>query len=1033
MSTKRPACEDHDISPGHSEKKFKGSESEGARLVMSQQKRGNGDYTVGWICAISTEYIAAQAFLDKAHNPPESVPQNDNNNYTLGEIGKHNVVIAVLPKGRYGTTSAASVARDMLRTFPNVRIGLMVGIGGGAPSRKHDIRLGDIVVSTPYDREGGVFQYDFGKAIQDKEFKVTGHLNQPPIFLTTAVSGLEAQYKLHGHHLEEAIKGILEKKPRLRKEFKRPDPKSDRLYLSGFTHPADVEATCADECGDDPSRLVIRSLRTQDDDNPAVYYGTVASANQLMKNALLRDKFAKENGVLCFEMEAAGLMDHFPCLVIRGICDYSDTHKNNDWQGYAAIAAAAYAKDLLARIPVNKLEAEKRISEVLSSIEQNVYEARCDVKDLALEQRRIELDHWLSPPVPSKNHNEALKQHQKGTGSWFLQSDAFVAWKSQRNSFLWLYGIPGCGKTILSSTIIENLRSLSIQPLLYFYFDFNHTKKQTLRGVVCSLISQLYYTCNSAQEPLNALFSSYKDKNTQPSCESLCKVLREMIEKTEEIWIVLDAIDECVERKGSPTEGLLLWIRDLVKLEQKNVHCLVTSRPEQDIQSEMSNLVSEKNRISIQSDLVNDDILAYICARVREGEGLKRWRDREDVQKEIEEELAHKANGMFRWVRCQIDALEVCLDYPTLRTALDSLPKTLDETYARILNTIPDSHKQPALRILQFLTFSERPLRIEEAVDALAVNVDKSPHFSPKNRMPDPQEITRYCSSLVTVVSVKGKDDLEHVQLQLAHFSVKEYLTSDRLHSSTAHGLREAAARLSIARVCLSYLLQFDRLVSLEKIRKGFPFAEYSAMFWMSNARVAACESKLMDLVERLFCYQESSYSICYSLYRPDELWHNHISYRSKPASPLYYAAFGGLRESVRLLLDKDTDINAQGGYYGNALQAASFEGHEQLVKLLLDKGADINAQGGGYGNALQAASFEGHEQLVKLLLDKGADVNAQGGDYGNALQAASEAAARQGRRRQRAGWRLRQRAPGGFRRMPRAAGEAAAQQGRRR
>lgn len=366
MSTKRSACEDHNNSSRHAKKRFKGPESEGARLVMSQQKRRNGDYTIGWICAITTEYVAAQAFLDATHSLPESVPQNDSNNYTLGEIREHNVVIAVLPKGGYGTTSAASVARDMLRTFPNVRIGLMVGIGGGAPSPKHDIRLGDIVVSTPYNKEGGVFQYDFGKAIQDREFQVTGHLNQPPIVLGAAASGLEAQYELHGHQLEEAINNVLEENPRLKKKYKRPDPDTDKLYLSGLTHPADNEANCAEVCGDGPSKLVPRNLRTQDDNNPAVHYGIVASANQLMKNAPLRDKFAKEKGVLCFEMEAAGLMNHFPCLIIRGICDYSDTHKRKEWQGYAAMAAAAYAKDLLYRIPPNRVEAEKRIGDVLS-------------------------------------------------------------------------------------------------------------------------------------------------------------------------------------------------------------------------------------------------------------------------------------------------------------------------------------------------------------------------------------------------------------------------------------------------------------------------------------------------------------------------------------------------------------------------------------------------------------------------------------------------------------------------------------------
>lgn len=149
------------------------------------------------------------------HVHPNMYPPYDNNVYTLGNIKEHNVVIAVLPVGEYGTSSAAGVARDMLHTFPNIRIGLMVGVGGGVPSLKHDIRLGDIVVSTPQDGKGGVLQYDFGKTIQEQSFQRTSFLNQPPTVLRTAVNALEAQYELHGHHLEEAIQNALGRYPRI--------------------------------------------------------------------------------------------------------------------------------------------------------------------------------------------------------------------------------------------------------------------------------------------------------------------------------------------------------------------------------------------------------------------------------------------------------------------------------------------------------------------------------------------------------------------------------------------------------------------------------------------------------------------------------------------------------------------------------------------------------------------------------------------------------------------------------------------------
>jgi nucleoside phosphorylase len=334
----------------------------------SKLQFANGDYTVGWICAISTEAVAARAFLDEEHESPQSVSENDNNDYTLGGIGKHRVVIVVLPDGEYGTTSAASAARDMLHSFPNIRIGLMVGIGGGAPSPEHDIRLGDVIISAPRNGNSGVLRYDFGKTIQNQSFSTTQFLDQPPTILRTAANGLKTQYEIHGHQLENAIEKVLSMKPRLRKRYSRPGTNTDRLYRPEVIHPTGEQpgyhkTGCATTCGDSMTNLIPRSVRGAYDNDPEIHYGLVASADQLMENALVRDLLATEKGVLCFETEAAGLMNHFPCLVIRGICDYSDSHKNTEWHGYAAMTAAAYAKDLLYRIPPSKVETEKKIVE----------------------------------------------------------------------------------------------------------------------------------------------------------------------------------------------------------------------------------------------------------------------------------------------------------------------------------------------------------------------------------------------------------------------------------------------------------------------------------------------------------------------------------------------------------------------------------------------------------------------------------------------------------------------------------------------
>jgi nucleoside phosphorylase len=176
-------------------------------------------YTVGFICALTVEKVAACCFLDREHPPPDFQLPGDNNDYTLGLIGKHNVVIAGLPLGRYGTTNAALVARDMMRTFPNLRFGIMVGIGGGAPSEDHDIRLGDIVVGTSKNGRNEILQYDFGKTIQHRGFQGVQTRNNTPLLLQNAISGLEADYLRKGHQLQKSMQAALKANVRIKRRY----------------------------------------------------------------------------------------------------------------------------------------------------------------------------------------------------------------------------------------------------------------------------------------------------------------------------------------------------------------------------------------------------------------------------------------------------------------------------------------------------------------------------------------------------------------------------------------------------------------------------------------------------------------------------------------------------------------------------------------------------------------------------------------------------------------------------------------------
>ncbi|UKZ62463.1 uncharacterized protein TrAtP1_003712 [Trichoderma atroviride] len=279
------------------------------------------------------ELMAVRILFDEYHKDVNTAKE-DTNHYTLGRIGCHNVVATCLPSGIYGTNSAAVTASCMKSSFPKVRFCLLVGIGGGVSSDKNDVRLGDVVVSHPERSLPGVIQYDLGKALQNNVFELTGTLRPPPQVLLSAISHLKSNPKPDGS-LIKYLKDI-EKR---RKEYRRPI--QDQGHCFGTTS---GDSTAKKASLNEVSNETGIRLRPN---HPVIHYGLIASGNLVIKDMLTRDRLASEYGAICFEMEAAGVMNVLPCLVIRGISDYANSQKNDIWQEYAAAAAASYAKLLL--------------------------------------------------------------------------------------------------------------------------------------------------------------------------------------------------------------------------------------------------------------------------------------------------------------------------------------------------------------------------------------------------------------------------------------------------------------------------------------------------------------------------------------------------------------------------------------------------------------------------------------------------------------------------------------------------------------
>jgi nucleoside phosphorylase len=304
-------------------------------------------YAIAIICALVQEKAAMEMMFDEEHETLEQRP-NDPNNYAFGSIGSHNVVIACLPNGHQGKSAATAVALHMVRSFP-IKLGLMVGIGGGVPSHKNDVRLGDVVVSMPAERHGGVVQYDLGRMEFDG-FRIKGHLDKPPKALLSAVTSLRTKHEKHDPQFPQYLEAITSNR-RMTRKYGYQGRDNDRLFSADAVHPRE-QMSCM-EC---EKLFTIVSRPDREDDTPQVFYGTIGSGDMVMKDGLERDRRAAIEGVLCFEMEAAGLMNDFPCLVIRGISDYADSHKNDRWQPCAAASAAAYAKELLSVMKAHEVE-----------------------------------------------------------------------------------------------------------------------------------------------------------------------------------------------------------------------------------------------------------------------------------------------------------------------------------------------------------------------------------------------------------------------------------------------------------------------------------------------------------------------------------------------------------------------------------------------------------------------------------------------------------------------------------------------------
>jgi len=612
-------------------------------------------------------------------------------------------------------------------------------------------------------------------------------------------------------------------------------------------------------------------------------------------------------------------------------------------------------------------------------------------------QSRERIHKWLSPPDPSTNHNIACATHLKRTATWFFKGRILRKWK-RKGGILWVHGKPGSGKSVLCSTIIEDIAAMCEDgqaSMAYFYFDFRNVDKQHLHDLIPSLLIQLSAHSHRHHDILSRLYKDHDDGKTQPSDIALVNYLKQMLlnhPSKRPIYLVMDALDECPDTSGipSPREQVLQLVRELVDLHLPDLHICVTSRPQNDIRDVLEPLTSFRVSLHDESGQ-KQDIVDYVKSVVYSDSEqiMKRWRV-EDKDLVIEM-LSERAGGMFRWVFCQLEVLRYCFPSSLLRS-LNELPESLDETYERVLKEIKKPNRDHAHRLLQCLVVAIRPLRVDELAEVLAVDFDDPEgiaKLNPSWRWEDEEQaLLSSCSSLITLIDSDDiRSDGSRV-VQFSHFSVKEFLTSPRFAAYggdlSRYHIALGPAHTILARACLSILLRSYYTIE-NGVWKISPLTGYATQYWVSHARFENVSSRLRNTMERLFDLDKpyfaawlESYDIdtnpnfgsCFYLFCPIE----------KPnAAPLYYAALCGFYDLAEHLIAKYPDqVTAYGGYHMVPLVAALAGEHFRIAELLVRNGAGATVNFRGYKERtpLHSAAYYGYVKVVQFLLEHNADVN---------------------------------------------------------
>ncbi|KAK4165515.1 ankyrin repeat-containing domain protein [Cladorrhinum sp. PSN259] len=908
-------------------------------------------YTVVWICPQVAVRTAAIRILDDKHGSATIFPDGDDESCVLGVISGFHVIITGIPQPDDGPeTWASAIMTRMRASFPNIEFGMLICTGGGVPGNTGNgtIQLGDVVVSRPSDGHSGALLYDAGKA-QAGRFECTGYLPKPPESVLAAAEELTAKCN-KGENSSLLLEGIM------------------KVGNAGVSH---------QECYHLSQRQTQHPSIHEVNSNPriAIHRGTVASGELEIQSAAIRDRLAENYQILSFEMGAARHFQDLPCVVIQGITHHCDSQTSDSVYQDLVAVAVSYGRQLLAHI--------------VSDMEQISSSRELEQAPEEAPGRREEFIDWLTPINFEACQTHHTRMGHLGAGQWLLNFNEYQSWVKGSGQALFLPGAQGSGKTLLASTVVEDLKSRFWADrnvgIAYFYLDSQCREEQKKpEDLLLSLVKQLLQRKRKLPHAIeDDLFSHYtysdKPRWLEPDWLDVLELLRLTVREFSQVFVVVDALDDCIAscRKA--------FVRELRKLQARYaVNIFATSRYAADLTGQFHD--------AVQLDILtaDEDLRAFVAENMPRLPSFVRASD--VLQAEILSKVVSSANRSFLLAKFSLDSLTRATSAEEVANILGhfdtaSGSETYDLAYNVIMDQVMGQTRQRAdlaRKVLSWLTFATRHLSVSELRHALAVDLGGSNTFT--DNQPYITDMISVCGGLATF-------DPESGIIRLEHRTARSYLrrTRDKY-------LRGGEDDMGMA--CVAYL-------SLEKFERGVcetdrelgmrlqlnPFYAYAAQNWSRHScEIYPLPKKMIDFITSTPRMMAACQAAMVASLSTGTKFARHSQGFPSKTSALHFAAYAGAKSVIQSFIGDEAAFFEKDGHGHTPLSRAAARGFHSTVELLLrDHHVDINSREHSGRTPLSLAAGDGHARVVETLLRYGANPNLKDVKKGDPLWYATQ------------------------------------------